>query len=248
MGGSGVVETKTTDYGRALPEWHVQIAPSPITEAHRVKELARSPDRSRIVPDVPTQPCYFGWMISRPNISPTSRRWKFSDLVQFDETERYEIFDGRLIPAGRPTPDLNHQRISGRLLCLLYRFVELQQLGEVVPGPVDVVMAEDNTAEPDLLFISKENLSIAQKWVCGAPDLVVEIISPSTVVRDRYEKREQYARFGVKEYWLLDSANRSVEILTLEMGRLALHSMATEKGRVESKILAGFTVDLADVY
>jgi Uma2 family endonuclease len=182
------------------------------------------------------------------NQPPAGKHWTFGDLALFKETERYEIFDGRLIPAGRPTPDLNHQRISGRLLCLLYRFVELHQLGEVVPGPVDVVLAEDNSAEPDLLFISKENLKIAQKWVCGAPDLVVEIISPSTIVRDRYEKREQYARFGVKEYWLLDPANRSVEILTLETGRLALHSIATEKGCVESKLLAGFTVDLADVY
>ena len=143
------------------------------------------------------------------NNPPATKRWIFSDLVQFDETERYEIYDGRLI-AMSPSPDFYHQELAARLFLALADFVRPRQLGRVVFAPMDVVMADDNTAQPDLLFIANENAGIIQKWVFGAPDLVVEILSPSSIRRDRHDKLEQYARFGVKEYWIVDPAsNRS---------------------------------------
>lgn len=182
------------------------------------------------------------------NNPPATKRWTFADLMQFDETERYEIYDGKLIPIGRPSPGVLHQEISGRLLLLLDSFVRSRQLGEVLPGPLDVIMAEDNTAEPDLLFIAKENAGIAQDWVRGTPDLVVEIISTSTIWRDRYDKMEQYARFGVKEYWIVDPANHSLEILTLRDKQFVVHSSAAETGRVESQVLAGLAIDLAQLF
>src|ERR1700744_1622027 len=152
-----------------------------------------------------------------------AKRWTFADLRKFDETERYEIYAGRLIPMA-PSPNTYHQRLVMRLSRLLDGFVESHQLGEVFVAPYDVVMAEDNTAQPDLLFIAKENAGIVQNWVFGAPDLVVEILSPSSIRRDRYEKQEQYARFGVKEYWIVDPANRSLEILTNQNEHFVVHS------------------------
>jgi Uma2 family endonuclease len=184
-------------------------------------------------------------MLNHPS---SARRWTFADLMQFDETERYEIYDGRLISIGRPSPSFYHQLVASRLLSLLDAFVRSHELGEVLPGPLDVIMAEDNTAEPDLLFIATDNAGIAQDWVRGTPDLLVEIISASTIVRDRYEKREQYARFGVKEYWIVDPANQSLEILVLQDGQLVLHSIAVETGSADSRVLAGLAVDVAQLF
>jgi Uma2 family endonuclease len=78
--------------------------------------------------------------------------------------------------------------------------------------------------------------------------LVVEILSPGSVRRDRYEKPGLYAQFGVREYWIIDQANRSVEIRALGEGRYSLHSSAVERGRVASRLLAGFELDLAALW
>lgn len=176
-----------------------------------------------------------------------AKHWTFDDLMQFDETERYEIYDGRLIPMA-PSPNTYHQRLVTRLFRLLDGFVQARQLGEVFVAPFDVVMAKDNTAQPDLLFIARENAGIVQNWVFGAPDLVVEILSPSSIRRDRYEKQEQYARFGVKEYWIVDPANHSLEILTLEDKRFVVHSSAAETGEAASRVLAGLVVNVAQLF
>ena len=113
---------------------------------------------------------------------------------------------------------------------------------------MDVVFSNDNTAQPDLLFISNENAGIIKDRVFGAPDLAVEILSASGIRRDRYEKLEQYARFGVKEYWIIDPANRSVEILTLRDGRYTLHSSAAQSGAVSSQVLAGFELEVGQIF
>jgi len=181
------------------------------------------------------------------NNPPATKRWTFADLAQFDETERYEIYDGRLIPMA-PAPDFHHQEISTKLLVLIAGFVFPRQLGKVVGAPVDVVLSDDNVVQPDLLFIANENLGIIQKQVHGAPDLVVEILSPSTLRYDRQDKLELYARFGVKEYWIVDPANRSLEILTLEDKRFAVHSVVAETGLADSKVLAGLSIDVAQVF
>jgi Uma2 family endonuclease len=187
-------------------------------------------------------------MAAALNNPPAAKRWTFADLMQFDETERYEIYDGRLISMGLRSPQTCHQRLVGRLSLLVDEFARSHQLGEVIVSPMDVVMAEDSTAQPDLLFIANENAGMVQNWVFGAPDLVVEILSPSSIRRDRYEKQEQYARFGVKEYWIVDPANRSLEILTLQDKRFAVHSIAVETGSAASQVLAGLTVDVAQLF
>lgn len=178
---------------------------------------------------------------------PSTQRWTFADLMQFDETERYEIYDGRLIPMA-PSPNTYHQRLVARLFRLLDGFVQPRELGEVFLAPYDVVLAEDNTAQPDLLFIAKENAGIVQNWVFGAPDLAVEILSPSSIRRDRYDKQEQYARFGVKEYWIVDPANHSLEILALQDKRFVVQASAAETGEVASRVLDGLIIDVAKLF
>jgi Uma2 family endonuclease len=167
--------------------------------------------------------------------------------LRFDETERYEIYDGKLISIS-PTPSFYHQELLAKLQILVASFLQQHPLGRLVFAPVDVVFSQDNTSQPDLLFIANENTGIIKTQVLGAPELAVEILSPSSIRRDRYEKLEQYARFGVKEYWIIDPANRSVEILTLRDARYAVHASAVGTGAVSSLVLGGLEFEIAQLF
>jgi Uma2 family endonuclease len=126
--------------------------------------------------------------------------------------------------------------------------VEAHELGEVLPAPIDVVLDRENVVQPDLLYVSTANTGLLERrGIMGAPDLVVEIISPTSLRRDRYDKRELYARFGVKEHWLADVANRSIETLSLQKSGYQLFSCATAEGKIRPEILPGFELDLASL-
>jgi Uma2 family endonuclease len=119
---------------------------------------------------------------------------------------------------------------------------------------VDVFVDEYNAPQPDLLFVSTQHLSyLTADGVFGPPDLVVEIISPGSITRDRLDKLRLYARFGVPEYWIVDPKYRSVEVcqLTEVAGQPREYNVVSaveESGAVQSKVLVGFTLDLADVF
>ena len=102
--------------------------------------------------------------------------------------------------------------------------------------------------QPDIVFIATANAGIIQRRaIFGTPDLLVELVSPSSVRRDRYDKKELYARFGVKEYWIGDPANKALEILTLKGSRYELHCCAEERGKLVSLVLAGLEFDLSEI-
>jgi len=179
--------------------------------------------------------------------TPSAKHWTWEDLLRFEETERYEVYDGRLISMPRSNT-FRHQEVLGNLMLLVASFLQKKPLGELVLGPMDVVFSDDNIAEPDLLFIANEHVSIIKDHIFGAPDLIVEVLMPSSIRRDRYEKLEQYARFGVKEYWIIDPANQSVEILELRDGRYAVHATAVGTGSVSSSVLAGLELEIAQLF
>ena len=104
-------------------------------------------------------------------------------------------------------------------------------------APVDVVLADDVIVQPDLLWIAEERIrSIVGARVTGIPDLVVEILSPGTARRDRTKKSEVYARFGAREYWLVDPKERSVEIRTLKGGNFERHAFGSGDSPVHSAL------------
>ena len=176
------------------------------------------------------------------------RRWTYEEYYRLDDERRYELYNGELIPLQPPSPGASHQRESRKLLVMLNEFVENRRLGEVFAAPLDVIFDDENTAQPDIIFIAKSNAGIVrERGIFGAPDLVVEIVSPGSVRRDRYEKQALYARFGVKEYWILDHGNQSLEVLALDGGTYAVHSSAEKSGHVTSKILRGLKVRLPDL-
>lgn len=170
--------------------------------------------------------------------------WTYDDYLGVGDEVFFEIINGKAFMS--PAPELFHQRWAGRLYFAMQRHVEANKIGEVLFAPVDVVLDEKNVVQPDLVFVSNANAGLLERrGIMGAPDLVVEIISPTSLRRDRYDKRELYARFGVKEFWLADVANRSIEILTLKPAGYQLLSCATNEGKIRSEILPGFELDLA---
>ena len=175
-----------------------------------------------------------------------AKRWTYEEYYKLDDDQRYEIIDGKMLMA--PAPDTWHQDWSRKLFRLLDRFVVNNRLGEVFYAPIDLVFDEENTVQPDIVFIAAANLQIIQRRaIFGVPDMLVELVSPSSVRRDRYDKKAVYARFGVKEYWIGDPANQALEIHTLKEGRYELHGCADEKGKLTSLVLPGLEFDLTEI-
>ncbi len=166
------------------------------------------------------------------------------------ETKRYELLEGELVMV--PSPTEYHQRISGNLEFILRQFVRERDLGRVYDAPLDVVLGEGEEREvvqPDIFFISKERSRIiAEEEIRGAPDLVVEIISPGTAERDRTYKKTLYARHGVREYWIVDPDAKTVEVFSL--GERGFELIRTYKsGEVlNSPLLEGLEVPLEEVF
>lgn len=130
------------------------------------------------------------------------RRLTYDDFVQFpDDGRRHELIDGEHIVT--PAPITRHQRISGRLHLALGNHVQATRAGEVFYAPYDVILSNHDVVEPDLLFVSNERGSIVRDWARGAPDLVIEIVSPSSRRTDETKKLRVYDRFGVLEYWIV---------------------------------------------
>ncbi|HEX5220291.1 MAG TPA: Uma2 family endonuclease [Verrucomicrobiae bacterium] len=176
-----------------------------------------------------------------------ARRWTYEEYYRLDDDQRYEIIDGSLLMV--PAPDVWHQDWLNEINLLVTLFVKQRKLGRTFIAPFDVVLDAENTVQPDLIFVAASSLDIIKpRAIFGTPDLLVELISPSSVRRDRYDKKDLYARFGVKEYWIGDPANRSLEILTLKGDRYELHCSAETSGKLTSLVLPGLEFDLAQIH
>jgi len=129
----------------------------------------------------------------------------YDDFLQFpDDGKRHELIDGEHYVT--PSPNTKHQQVSGNLHWLIRSYLERHPIGKVFYAPFDVLFSQFDVVEPDLLFVSSARLSevVTLKHVIRAPDLIVEIGSPSTRRRDETIKRRLYERSGVKEYWIVD--------------------------------------------
>ncbi len=175
-------------------------------------------------------------------------KFTYEDYKHTPEDQRYELLDGELIVA--PAPNLGHQRIDARLGALLHTFVQKKGLGEIFHAPCDVVLSNTDVVQPDLLFVANQraHLLIGGDSVLGAPDLVVEILSPSTAGRDRTLKRALYAKYGVQEYWLVDPDARTVVVLRLGAGAFAVEAIYGEGQTMTSSTLGGFSADLNEIF
>ena len=177
------------------------------------------------------------------------RRMTYEDLQQTpDDGNRYEIIDGE--PIVSPAPSLLHQELVVRLLVLIQAYlVESRFGGKIFPAPVDVRLAEHTVVQPDLVYVSaaRSHIRANPAFVNGVPDLVVEILSPSTRAYDEHVKHRLYERAGLPEYWLVDLNREALTILTLRKGAYVA-TAAQSASRVSSVVLPGLAIDVPALF
>ncbi len=175
-------------------------------------------------------------------------KFTYEDYLTTPADTRYELLDGELLMV--PAPNIKHQRVQLELATQLSQFIKDRALGELLIAPCDVVLSDTNVVQPDLLFVSRERehlLSDGEK-VRGAPDLAVEILSPSSADKDRGFKRELYGRHGVSEYWLVDPIAETVSIHRQRGGVLAATDTFGRGQTLRSPLLAGLELRVDDVF
>lgn len=174
-------------------------------------------------------------------------KFTVKDYMSTPEGVRYQLLDGEMILA--PSPTQKHQTLLANLYRLVYAFVSETNLGRVWFAPLDVVLSNHDVAQPDLMFISNERADIVTGAnVQGAPDLVVEILSPSTAGYDEGYKRALYARHEVREYWLVDPVAETVEVLVLGEESFNSHMVFEAGQTLESPLLEGLSLALEDLF
>ncbi len=176
----------------------------------------------------------------------------YADYAKTPEGERWELINGELINKEElvmaPSAKEAHQRSQMVLGSRMFFFTEENDLGRVY-SDFDVVLSDTDTVRPDLLFVSRERLHIiTADNVQGAPDLVVEIRSESTARLNWTIKRELYARYGVKEYWLADPEAATVAVLLLDGGDLKVAGVYGIGDTLASAVMGGFSIALSDVF
>ena len=181
--------------------------------------------------------------LSPPETLPERERYTYSDVQELPEGTLYQLIDGSLVMSPAPTP--YHQIVHARLFLALGQHVSRQRLGQVMSAPVDVKLSETDVLQPDLVFVAEARADIiGEQSINGAPDLVVEVLSPSTAYHDVTTKKRLYEVHGVHEYWIVDPASETVEVYTSAGQEFTQHIRQVETGTATSALLEGFALDL----
>ncbi len=160
-----------------------------------------------------------------------------------------ELIGGELHMA--PAPNRYHQEISKNLEFIIHQHVKSNRLGKVYNAPFDVYLGEHDVFQPDLLFVSQERRHVlTHKGAEGAPDLVIEILSPKTAFKDRHTKLETYAKTGVVEYWLIDPEPKTIEVFLFEKSPDKTERIYTVgvDSTITSTLLPGLQISLEEVF
>ena len=183
-------------------------------------------------------------MVTNPQVRLTVR--DYLDIPEDDEN-RYELIDGELILLY--SHSWAHQSVLGNLSSLLYKSVRIEKMGESVAGLLDVFLSEYDVFHPDFLFISNERRNIIHSdGLYGAPDLVIEVLSPETEQRDLTVKRERYEMFDVREYWQVNTTAETITVLRARDGKFEQVGVFGEGTTVETPLLPGLVLDVSEVF
>ncbi len=164
-----------------------------------------------------------------------------------DDGRRYELVHGEVHVS--PSPNVKHQRTLWNLSSSLSLYSKTHDVGQFYFAPLDVVLAADTALQPDLMFIRKERAAIIEaNNIAGPPDLVVEILSPSTAAHDRATKLALYAEAGVPWVWFLDPDAKTVETLKLENGKYYFHSILSGNQTLTSPLFPGWQLTLHELF
>lgn len=167
-----------------------------------------------------------------------------------EDGQQYEVIEGELFVSR--APGLSHQRISRNLMTVLDTYLIQNPIGEVIATP-GVIFSKYSAVIPDILFMThqRRNEIVSGEQVAGAPELMIEILSFSAVEnvrRDRIVKRQLYAKYGVAEYWIVDSENRTLEIYRLQATVLELMATLTDQNVLTSPLFPGFECQVTSLF
>ncbi|MEY4540730.1 MAG: hypothetical protein RLZZ306_2487 [Bacteroidota bacterium] len=170
--------------------------------------------------------------------------------LEYYENDRdfYELIDGFVFRKATPKP--LHQSVSMNLCLQLGNYLQKEKIGEIFASPIDVFLDNFNAFQPDLVFIPIENQHfITDDGIIGIPDLIIEIISPSSVLRDRIDKKNVCERLKVKEYWIIDPQNQEIEIYSVQNDRYELLSGVTIfEGELKSEVFDGISINFTELF
>lgn len=176
-----------------------------------------------------------------------SLKFTYHEYQFLPEDKRYEIMEGELYVV--PAPNEAHQRISRNLEYALMQYLETHPVGELYHAPFDIILSNENVVQPDIIIILNQRKGIINtKNVKGAPDIVIEILSPSTPERDKDIKFRLYAKYGVREYWIVDPSAQSIEIFKASPDGFDLVRAFTPGVSLTSTILPELAIDLTKVF
>ncbi len=174
-------------------------------------------------------------------------KFTYEDYCNAPEDKRYELHDGDLILV--PSPNEPHQKLSRELTTDINLLIRRTGIGTVYSAPFDVVLSDTDVVQPDVIFVSRERSHIVTREnIQGAPDLLIEVLSPSTAHRDRTFKRALYARHGVREFWIVDTDTRTIEVLRLEEGSYQAVGTYSAGQTLTSPTLTDFTLNIDDLF
>jgi Uma2 family endonuclease len=169
--------------------------------------------------------------------------YRRKDYEALPDQPRCELLFGRLYVM--PANSLRHQAVVQAMFLHMNRIAQVSG-GRAYIAPTDVTLADHSVVQPDVIYVSPERFAVLQRRIEGAPDLLVEILSPSTARRDRGEKLVLYAQSGIREYWIVDSEVRQIELLVNEAGRFVV--ALPDAGRYQSQSLPEMHLDVAEFW
>ena len=174
-------------------------------------------------------------------------KFTYEDYCNAPEDKRYELHDGDLVLV--PSLKEPHQKTSLELAVELRLLTRRTDIGYIYIAPFDVVFSNHDVVQPDVVFVSNEREHIiTQSNIQGAPDLVIEVLSPSTAHRDRTFKRALYARNGVREFWLVDTDTHTIEVLLLGASGYETVGIFGAGQTLTSPTLTGLNLNTDDVF
>jgi len=167
------------------------------------------------------------------------------EFLQLPESQTLtELIDGEIIVS--PAPEPMHQIRTARAYDVIKALVPG---GIVLFSPIDVYLSTNDVVQPDVLWISPEsNCKIEQKFLSGAPDLVVEVLSPSTALRDKQTKFRLYEKYGVREYWIVEPTAQYIEVWSLVEGKFTLHGVFGAGETFTSAVLGDKSVAVSAIF
>ncbi|WP_340105172.1 Uma2 family endonuclease [Rhodohalobacter sp. 8-1] len=178
----------------------------------------------------------------------TSRLTTYDDYRHLpDDGKQHQIIEGELYMT--PAPTTVHQRVLLNLFRLIDPFVNDNRSGEILIAPIDVILSMTNVVQPDLVYVAQERLNIiTKKNIVDAPDFIVEVLSENTETIDRQKKMALYEKHKVKEYWIVDPSEKTIEQFVLKENSFHLRATISGNQNFSSVVLEKLTLAADDIF